>query len=199
VATKKKASSARNKAGGNEPVDGTPTLASRESYRRALELFEQAYASLGKKDYQAGYQGFRNLLEEFPDESEVGDRARAYMKVCERHLGDPPAEPSDPEEIYLKAVFEMNSGRFDRALALYGDVLQARPGHDAAIYGSAVALAQVGRKAEAMKRLRESVEANPLNRILALNDPDFECVRDEPEFIDLVEPEESRGTQSPPV
>ena len=52
-------------------------------------------------------------------------------------------------------------------------------------------LAQAGRTGEAMKRLGKAIELDAQNRILALNDPDFEPVRDEPEFIDLVEPEES--------
>ena len=97
-----------------------------------------------------------------------------------------PLQNIEIENIYLRSI-----GAGIRSLAITSS------GRGEGVSAMAVALAQVGRKADAMKRLRDAVSANPDNRILALNDPDFECVRDEPEFIDLVEPEESRGSERP--
>jgi tetratricopeptide (TPR) repeat protein len=177
-----------------EPEAAAPqTLKPAESYRKALEVFEEAFSHLAKKDYEQARQGFRRLLDEHAVEPELCDRARVFLRACDRSTAEPPPPVEDADSHYLQAVLHANRGEFDLALASFDKGLAQAPDSEKLLYVSAVTLAQAGRTVEAMQRLGRAIELNPQNRIFALNDPDFELVRDEPEFIDLVEPEESRG------
>jgi tetratricopeptide (TPR) repeat protein len=115
------------------------------------------------------------------------------MRYLDREGAEPDPPPESPEDLYLHGVYHANRGDLERALSLFEQGLSRSPEQENLLYASAVALAQSGRTGDAMQRLGRAIGVNPLNRVFALNDPDFESVRDEPEFIDLVEPEESRG------
>ena len=164
-----------------------------EAYEKALALFQAAFEQLGNRDIAAARAGFERILAEHPEETEICDRVRVYLRFCERAEAETPPAPEGSEQLYLHGVYHANRGELDEALSFFDRGLSQEPEAENLLYASAVALAQGGRTAEAMKRLGRAIAVNAENRILALNDPDFESVRDEPEFIDLVEPEESRG------
>jgi len=187
VRTKKKGSEAI----AADPAPQTPKRA--EAYQKALQLYEEALAHLGAREIPAARAAFERILAEHDDEAEVCDRARIYLRFCDRTDVEAPAAPQGLEQLYLHGVYHANRGEFDQALSYFDQGLSGDPEAEDLLYASAVVLAQGGRPAEAMKRLSRAIAVNSANRILALNDPDFESVRDEPEFIDLVEPEESRG------
>jgi hypothetical protein len=51
-------------------------------------------------------------------------------------------------------------------------------------------LALKGDRGEAVKHLREAIDLNATNRVYARNDPDFEPIRDDENFQNLIYPEE---------
>lgn len=183
----------RKEAKAPETPAAPPVLKIAESYKKALKVYKDAFSHLAKKEYDRASQGFRQLLEQYAVEPELCDRARVFLRACERFTAEPPPPAQDVDSFYLQAVLHANLGEFDLALSNFDKGLAEAPHSEKILYASAVTLAQAGRTVEAMQRLGRAIEINPQNRIFALNDPDFELVRDEPEFIDLVEPEESRG------
>jgi len=78
---------------------------------------------------------------------------------------------------------------------MFEESLAGDPGSDKILYAIAAVRALKGDRGGAIDYLRKAVAADDRNRIYALNDPDFDSIRDEPEFIDLVEPEEAGGRQ----
>jgi hypothetical protein len=60
------------------------------------------------------------------------------------------------------------------------------PEEPAVLYNLACAESGVGRKAEALEHLRRAIERNERFRELARSDTDFDPIRDEPEFAELV-------------
>ena len=77
---------------------------------------------------------------------------------------------------------------YDKAAAVLEEALAEYPGDPALLYNLACAESMCGRTAEAIQHLRRSVEAENGERFreLARTDTDFDPIRDEPEFQQLV-------------
>ena len=129
----------------------------------------------------AGY--FKNVLDGYPDERELLERARLYLRVCERETSRLPApSPKTPEERVYAADVALNSGDHAGALDHLQRALGEDPENDHAHYNMAVALGMRSRVAEALDHLRLAISLNPDNRGLASQDPDLESIRDHESF-----------------
>jgi Tfp pilus assembly protein PilF len=95
------------------------------------------------------------------------------------------------EDRFHLGVFYLNRADSGSALKEFEKALQFDPKSDLVHYGIASAHALAGDKARAVEALQEAIRLNEKNRIHAQNDPDFDKIRDEHEFIQLVEPEEA--------
>ena len=66
-----------------------------QDYEKALDLFH-------KKQFSEAVGAFRAFLKAHPQEKEIGDRCRAYLRIAERETGDKavplqrPARASSP-------------------------------------------------------------------------------------------------------
>jgi tetratricopeptide (TPR) repeat protein len=162
-----------------------------EQYERAIKEFEKGVLLLQKKDYSEGHAVFQRIVETYPDENEILDRARQYVAICEGHLHTRPARPAGGADHYHIGVYHLNRAETDAALKQFELALEHKPSDDMVHYAVAVAHAIGGDKTRAIASLQEAIRLNDRNRVYAQNDPDFDRIRDEHEFIQLVEPEDS--------
>ena len=75
---------------------------------------------------------------------------------------------------------------YDKAAELLAQVLAEHPGDPAVLYNLACAESRLGRNDAALGHLRESVEQGERFKELARSDTDFDPIRDEPEFDEIV-------------
>jgi Tfp pilus assembly protein PilF len=154
--------------------------------------------ALQRHDYQAAADQFRTVLERYPDERELLERARLYLRVCERETARQPAGPKTPAERVYAATVALNSGDHAGALDHLQRALTEDPDSDHAHYTMAVALGMKGRLDEALDHLRNAIGLNPDNRALARQDPDLESVRDHDSFRAVLDtPASSRRRARP--
>ena len=59
---------------------------------------------------------FLDLIQKYPEERELVDRARVYLTVCERQRRDPRPALTEPEDFYYAAVLEKNRGNVAEAI-----------------------------------------------------------------------------------
>src|SRR5688572_5527340 len=85
--------------GGAAPMSTkkTPSGERRTATNPALEAFEKAVKALGKKDYQRAQELFGEILEAYPEETDLLERARSYRLVCERALTESRRGPFKPK------------------------------------------------------------------------------------------------------
>ncbi len=159
-----------------------------EQYERAAAEYGAAVALTHQKKWKDASAAFSALVARYGQELdllEIADRSRAWLIACERHAGGGDDPNQDP---VLLGIYHGNRGEFADARRHFERALAANPKADRALYALAAVLAQTGERQPAIARLREAIGIDDQNRIHALNDADFDPVRDEPEFIDLVEP-----------
>jgi tetratricopeptide (TPR) repeat protein len=127
------------------------------------------------------------VLERYPEERELLERARLYLRVCERETSRQPAEAKTPAERVYAATVALNSGDHNGALDHLQRALGEDPESDHAHYIMAVALGMRNRPDEALEHLQQAIALNPENRGLAKQDPDLDSIRDHNRFRDALD------------
>lgn len=186
--TKKKtsASSKSGKKTAKAKEAAKPSPADR--YEEALGDFAAALELLHGGSYDEATGKFEEILGLLPEETGLADRARAYIAVCRRKTAPPPEDPRTTDDLYYTGVMLANDGRLEDAMASLNRALEADPESATILYARAMIWAKSKKTEEAISDLRKALMIDPLLRFQLANDSDFEKIRDEAAFIDIIEP-----------
>ena len=169
------------------PASG-PSIAVHE---KGVKEFERGVGHLHRQNYAEALERFQAIVESHPEEKELVDRAQVYIRICKGMLDRKTSQPKRPEDFFYYGVIRANEADYDEAVKLLGRALESTPKDEKVHYVMASTLALKGERQDALKHLREAIELNAANRIYARNDPDFEPLRDDEGFQNLVHPEEA--------
>lgn len=159
-----------------------------EAYEAALGEYTSGVEAMRKGEFESALELFGKVRGLAPHEPELADRASIYTRICERKLAPPPSDPEAADDRFRKAVFLMNGGDVDEALQLLNRAVAEDPMCVDVLYVRACAWALKGAAEKAVGDLRQAIAVDPKVRFQAINDPDFERIREEPAFIDVIEP-----------
>jgi len=170
------------------PPSAAPAPAPRKpGFYEAVAIYERGVQALQRHDFGGAANYFRTVLERYPEERELLERARLYLRVCERETSRQPAEAKTPAERVYAATVALNSGDHAGALDHLRRALGEDPESDHAHYIMAVALGMRNRAEEALEHLQQAIALNPDNRGLAKQDPDLDSLRDHNRFRDTLD------------
>jgi tetratricopeptide (TPR) repeat protein len=169
------------------PPAPAPPAARKPGFYEAVAIYERGVQALQRHDFQAAAAFFRTVLERYPEERELLERARLYLRVCERETSRLPSTPKTPAERVYAATVALNSGDHAGALDHLQRALAEDPESDHAHYIMSVALGMRGRADEALDHLRHAIALNPENRGLARQDPDLESIREHDGFRSVLD------------
>lgn len=164
-----------------------PAPTRKPEFYEAVAIYERGVQALQRHDFQGAAGFFRTVLERYPDERELLERARLYLRVCERETARQPPAPKTPAERVYAATVALNSGDHSGALDHLQRALGDDPDSDHAHYIMAVALGMRNRSDEALEHLRQAIALNPENRSLARQDPDLDILRGHNRFRDALD------------
>jgi tetratricopeptide (TPR) repeat protein len=150
-------------------------------------MYERGLQALQRRDFAASAEALRNVIERYPDERELLERARLYLKVCERELEPKEPAPKTADEWVYAGTVALNAGDEPTALRHVQKALSEDAKHDHAHYMMAVITTRRGETGAALGHLRQAVTLNPENRSLARQDPELEALRDDASFKSIVE------------
>jgi len=151
----------------------------------ARKEYDRGVASLQRKKLDEAERHFLDLIQKYPEERELVDRARVYLTVCERQRRDPRPELSEPEDFYYAAVLEKNRGNVDEAIEHLQRAAR-KNGGGRVDFLLACCHAQKGDLETALAHLQKAIEEDQRHRVLARHDRDFDPVREMPEFQKLL-------------
>ncbi len=158
-------------------------------FYEAVAIYERGVQALQRRDFTGAAELFRVVIEKYPEERELLERARLYLRVCERETARQAPPPQTSREHVYAATMALNSGDHNTALSHLHRALSVDESDDHAHYIMAAALSMRGRREEAVEHLRRSIELNPENRTQARQDPDLQNIRDHQAFRAAVETE----------
>jgi tetratricopeptide (TPR) repeat protein len=170
--------------------------AKRTSYLEAVKLYEKGLEALQQRNFTGASSALKSVIDEHGDERELHERARIYLKICERELAPLPAAPQTEEELVLAATVALNEQETEKALGYLEQAVRENPSADGVHYMLAVLFSQQGNPEQALTHLGRAIELDPENRLVALQEVDFDILKDEIEFQTLVaEPPPSNPKQ----
>lgn len=159
-----------------------------ESYQAVLRDYAAALDLVHKREFATALEQFRAIEKASSEEPELAERARTYATFCARKLAPVPAQPVTAEDCYQLGVVRANEGRLEEAIQLFDTALHREPSSARVVYARAATRGLQGATAAAVADLRQAIAFEPRLRHQAANDPDFDKIRDEAAFIDVIEP-----------
>jgi quercetin dioxygenase-like cupin family protein len=122
---------------------------------------------------------------------EPGVRRTAYAEEPGTTLlaiGAPPGQAYEPSgwELWAQIAPLYNAKRYDEAADRARELVDAHPEYPAMLYNLACVESLAGRKEDALEHLREGVARSDRFREMAAEDSDFDPIRDEPAFKELM-------------
>jgi tetratricopeptide (TPR) repeat protein len=155
--------------------------------RSALDQFEKALRALAKNDRDKARDILNGLIAAHPDERDILDRARLYRTQCDRGERRPAWRPRTFDELLAYGVYLHNAGDYPEALKTYAQAAEMHPRNEHLLYCTAATAARAGDTVAALKALRGAIQVNAANRAQARIDDDFAPLRDNDEFLELLE------------
>lgn len=159
-----------------------------KDYDQAVVDFGKAVEAMNAKRYDEARKLFTSLIGAVQDEPVLVERSRMYLSVCDKMTATVETPGTGMEDLYYQAVMGMNSGDTEGAIRLLDQALQHDPTSVKVLYARASAWALSGNADSAVRDLRQAIAGDPTIRFQAVNDADFERIREEPAFIDIIEP-----------
>lgn len=153
---------------------------------RAVELFERAVKALGKRDFDRARQHFDTLMESFPEEREIVERARSFSRLCDRAQKTRAVRPKTVADLLNHGVYLHNRGEHKEALKLLSQAAEKEPRNDHVLYCLAAAAARSGDAGGAVEALSSAIALSPESRVQARLDADFDPIREEEGFEALI-------------
>ena len=157
---------------------------------RAIKIYESGVTAVQKRKFSAAAKALREIIDDYPEERELQERAKLYLTVCDRELNPVVAEPTTLDERVYAATVALNSGASSTAIDHLNAVAYEKPADAQVQYMLSVAHAVSGDADLAITHLERAIRLNPDNRLLARQEPDFENIHDNDRFCDLTAPEE---------
>ena len=151
----------------------------------ARKDYDRGVAALQKKKLEEAERHFLDLIQKYPEEKELVDRARVYVMVCERQRQDPRPALTEPEDFYYAAVLEKNRGNVHEAIE-HAKRAARKNGGGRVDFLLACCYAQQGDLVTVLGHLQKAIEEDQRHRVLARHDRDFDPVRETPEFQKLL-------------
>lgn len=160
-----------------EALDGARQL---RSFEAAMKLFHARRLAEAREQFQIAAAG---------PESDVAQRARLHIAMCDRRLQQAAPNLSSAEDYYNYGIALINARKIAEARAHLERALEMSPGSDHIHYALALAQALGGDLPKAYENLKRAIELEPRNRILARQDADFAPLATHPPFDALLYPE----------
>ena len=173
-----------------QPGISAAAKARKERSVRAMRLYEDGIKGMQNRRFGSAQKALQKLVDDYPEERELNERARLYAAVCERELNPEVADVETTEDRLYAATIALNSESIDEALQHLKTVEQDEPENPRVQYMLAVAYALANNVDLAVAYLERTIELEPDNRILARQEPDFERLHEDARFEALTASEE---------
>jgi tetratricopeptide (TPR) repeat protein len=156
-------------------------------FTQAVQNYESALKLMQTQKFDRAKASLEKVLE--GPSTELADRARMHIRICEQQLAKTSTSFKTTEEQYDYSISLMNSGEYEEARAQLAKLVKTHPKADYGFYGLALLDCLTGQVEDALRNLQQSIKLNPGNRFQARNDSDFAGMADDPRFTELLYPE----------
>ncbi len=151
-------------------------------HEKAAELFQKA-SEVRPEDYQCPKFVVQSLVSLGAPAEQIDTATRRAIQIIEDHVE---LNPDDARALYLGGTLLIASGKKDRGLEWGRRALSIDPGDPMILYNVACVFAQAGEIDQSIRMLERAVESGFGHKVWIENDSDFDPLRDDPRFHELL-------------
>ena len=160
-------------------------------FASAVQAYESGIKSMHGEEFEKAIKCFNSVIEEYPEEPEIQERAKVLLHVCEKKIQEKGrAVLRSADDHYNVGIGELNRRALDSAIQHLQHALKLAPKAEHILYALAAANALQGNREQALQHLEQAIQYRPENRFQALRDSDFESLLEDADFRRLVTPPE---------
>jgi len=152
------------------------------SFSEALELFHRVIAI--KPGFYVAHSDLKQTYEALGLAAEAEATARQLLEMMPNYLLQ---NPDDSRARMFFGITLLETGDRERAIAEGAAALELSPGDSVMLYNGACLYSRLGETRRAVATLREAIAAGVTNYAWMKHDPDFDPIRNDPEFIELMQ------------
>ena len=149
--------------------------------REAVDLFKKAISL--DPDFYSAYMDLQMMYERLGEKNLWNDVLQRSLQMYPRYLSK---HPEDARAHMLFATDFGKVGRFEDAKREAAKALELNPSDALMLYNAACFYARIGEKQLAIGSLKDSFTAGYQNYEWAKRDADFESIRNEPGFVEMM-------------
>ncbi len=166
-------------------------LQEEKEFHQIKDAFNGAIDIFNKKDYKAAHDLFERIVEEYKDSDyynvlEIQARSKVYRNITDSLLNPVKIELTNNEEYLDEGLYHLNAGNLKRALELFAHIEKQDNKDPYLYYLMAIAQFKVGEKETALGSLAKCLSLDKHYKIIIHNEPDFETLLDDEQFIAIV-------------
>ena len=152
------------------------------SFSEVLELFHRVIAI--KPGFYVAHSDLKQTYEALGLAAEAEATARQLLEMMPNYLLQ---NPDDSRARMFFGITLLETGDRERAIAEGAAALELSPGDSVMLYNGACLYSRLGETRRAVATLREAIAAGVTNYAWMKHDPDFDPIRNDPEFIELMQ------------
>jgi serine/threonine protein kinase/Flp pilus assembly protein TadD len=134
-------------------------------------------------EFHTAYGELRMAYERMGEQEKYKEILARQLEIFPKYLA---LHPDDARSHIYYGIELAQVGRIDEARAEIIKALELSPGDPLMLYNAACCYSRIGEKRQAMRSLKESVMAGLEDYDWIKTDPDFDSLREEPEYLELM-------------
>lgn len=156
------------------------------------EEYEKALHSFHKKSYAKAGEAFARIVEtykgsEFYSVLEIQTRAKVFQSIAYAQTHPMKIKPESAQEHILEGVFQLNAGDITKAQEHFA-FAEKNNCRDAYLYYlMATAYLHQEDTTNVLRSIEKCLKKDEGYKVIIYNEPDFECLQQNPDFLKLVE------------
>jgi len=169
----------------------SPQRARSKHFTNAVQAYEAGIKLMHAEEFEKAIRCLEDLVTGHPDEPEIQERAKVLIHASEKKLHEKARTVlRSADDHYNVGVADLNRREITSAIQHLEHALKLTPKADHVLYALAAANSIQGNRDQALNHLKQAIHLRPENRFLAARDADFEFLKEDPDFKQLVTPPE---------
>jgi predicted Zn-dependent protease len=156
-----------------------------EEYGKALQLFH-------KKSFHKASAAFKLIIETYKDSEfysvlEIQTRSKVYHTITQAQLHPLAIKLETLQDYIWEGVYQLNAGNTDKALELFSHAEKENQKDAYLYYLMATAYIKKEDTANSLRYVEKCLKKDAYYKVIVYNEPDFEPLLQNQEFLNLVE------------
>lgn len=159
--------------------------------KEVINAFTQAVKVFNQKDYRKAGDAFGAIAEKYKNSEyysvlETQGRAKVYQKICQSQAEPFTIELNSDEDYLQEGIFNLNAGKYPRAIELLSHLEGKEFQKNYVHYLLGIAYHKNSQTEAALTHLKKAVDADSSYKLIMFNEPDFDNLHENEEFLHLV-------------